>query len=257
MAELKDLVDKNKLLLYLLIIVAAFLTFSLAHQEPKVSIKPIKESKMTETEKLAKENHDLRDRLARLEPAAPVKIVTADEPSKAIETLPVLAVMSEGTRVPFETVYEDQSWARPDYEPYWHSKQGVWSKVPDRIHSSLHRLFVTPGTEGLWREVTYEAGIAEVADKIKLPVFDDKPENTLTVVALQYQITDVVVLNNQVVLLGVPSRNGMQVLAVNKQELIKSVSGELTTLNNNQEYLFQMVTPDGYEVDYNNAVVNF
>ncbi len=257
MVIIRGLLDKDKLILYFLIIVIAFLIFTIAHQEPQVSIKPVKETRMTEVEKLARENRDLRERLTKLEPVTPVKIVTADKPSAATESMPASAVVTEGSRVPFETIYDDRAWVRPDYEPYWHSKQGAWGNLPDRIHSSYHRLFVTPGTEGLWNETVHECGIAESAGKIKIPVYDDRPEDTLVVVAIQHQITDVIVLNNQVILLGTPSRTGVQVLALNKQDLIMSVSGELQALNNNREYLFQMVTPDGYEIDYNNAVVSF
>ena len=257
MTAIRDLLDKNKLILYSLMVIIAFLLFALTHQEPRVSIKPIKVDKLTETEKLAKENMHLRERLARLEPATPVKIVTADKPSRAIYALPALAVINEGTRVPFETIYEDKAWIRPDFEPYWHSKQGQYSSLPNRIHSSYHRLFVTPGTAGLWKETSDQCGIAELSEQIKIPVYDDRPEDTLLVLAIQHQVADVIVLDNQVVLLGTPSRTGLQILAINNKDLVQSVSGEIPVQNNNQEYLFQTVTPDGYEVDYSNTLISF
>lgn len=257
MVVIKNLFDRNKLILYILVVIIAFLVFVLAHREPQVSIKPVKETQLDETQKLIKENQGLRERLAKLEPITPVKIVTADKPSAATDTLPVLSVMAEGTRIPFATVYQDKAWLRPDYEPYWHSKNGQWSNLPDRIHTSYHRLFVTLGTDSLWNETVHECGIAEFSDKIKLPVDVGKPEDTIAVVALQHEITDVIVLNNQVILIGTPARTGVQVLAINEQDLVQSVSGELAAHNDNQEYLFQMATPDGYELDYNNVMVNF
>ncbi len=257
MSKIRNLLDQNKLVLYLLIIIVAFTAVSLAHREPKVSIKAVKEQNLTEAEKLTRENNVLRSRLAKLEPASPVKIVTDDKPSPAAEAFPVLAVLNEGTRVPFEVTYEDMFWVRPDYQPYWHSKLGQWSSIPDRIHTSYHHLFVAPGTAGLWNETIHEAGFAELAEKIKLPVYDDKPENTLAVVALQHQVTGIYVLNNQVILVGTPARTGIQVLSVNKQDLVKSESGELLAQNNNLEFLFQLVTPDGYETDYNNVMVSY
>ncbi len=256
MTRISNLLDKNKLSLYVLIIVIVFLIFSVAHTEPQVSIRPVKENALTETEKLIKENYSLRERLIKLEPVSPVKIVTVDPPSKSIDTLPVLTVMSEGTRVPFDMVCEDPSWVRPDYEPYWHSKQGRWSRVPDRIQSSYHRLFVTLGTENLWNETIHDSGTVEIAGKIDLPVYDGKTDSTVAVVAIRHRITDIIILNNQVILLGAPSRTGIQILTINKQDLIRS-SGELIGQKNNQEYLFQLVTPDGYEIDYNNVVVSF
>ncbi|HWI55073.1 MAG TPA: hypothetical protein VNT57_05245, partial [Desulfobacteria bacterium] len=80
MPNFRDLLDKNKLILYLGIIIGAFGLFAMVHQEPRVSIKPVKESTMTQSEKLARDNQELRERLARLEPASPVKIIRAEQP---------------------------------------------------------------------------------------------------------------------------------------------------------------------------------
>lgn len=253
----KNLFAKNKIYVYLLIILLSFAIFAFVHQEPKVSIKPISQNKMTELEKLAKENQDLRERLGKLEPVTPVKIVSNNQPPKSVETVPVTSVISDGTSLPFKTVYQDPEWVRPDYEPYWHSKLGQFSNIAERINSSYHRIFVTPATETLWSETLHECGIAELEDKIKLPDYGSNPQDTIVVVAMQYNITNAVLLNNQIALIGTPSRNGVQVIAFNKNDIINSVSGEIIAQNNSQEYLFQLVTPDGYEIDYNSAIISF
>lgn len=257
MANFKDLLDKNKLILYLLIIISSFAVFSVVHQEPRVSIKPIKFEKMTQLERLARDNQDLKQRLSRLEPASPVKIVRSESPVGKSDDIPVFDVIAEGNRVPFKKVYENLSWVRADYQPYWYSKPGNWSSVPDRIHSAYHRLFATVGTNGLWNETLYDSGIVETADKFTLPVFDDNPANTIAVVAFQHHITDVVVFNNQVVLMGTPMRTGMQVIALDKRDLFGSGSGEVAASNNSREYLFQLSTPDGYELDYSTVMINY
>lgn len=257
MPDIRNLIDKNKLILYSLIIVIAFLVFSLIQQEPHVSIKPLNDSGMTEVARLASENRELRDRLAKVEPVSPVKIVAPEGPTESADNLPVLAVMAAGSRVPFDVVFEDGTWVRPAYQPYWHSKQGHWSNIPDRIQSSYHRLFVAPWSEGLWNETIHEVGIAELNDKMKLPVYDGEPANTITVIAIRQKVTDMITLNNQVVLLGTPTRTGLQVISLNRQDLLNSVSGELPANNDSQNYLFQMATPDGFEIDYCNAIVNY
>lgn len=257
MPNFRGLLDKNKLILYLLIIISSFALFSVVHQEPRVSIQPVKVEKMTQLERLARDNQELRQRLSKLEPASPVKIVRSEKSVVSSDDLPVVDVIAEGTRVPFKKVYENLSWVRADYQPYWYSKPGNWSSVPDRIHSSYHRLFATVGTNGLWNETLYDSGILEAADKFTLPVFDDNPSNTIAVVTFQHHITDVVVFNNQVVLMGTPMRTGLQVIAIDKRDLFNSGSGEVMTRNSSQEYLFQLSTPDGYELDYNNIVINY
>lgn len=257
MILIKNLLERTKLIVYILVIVIAFLVFALAYHEPQVSIKPVRESQLDETQKLLRENQGLRERLARLEPVTPVKIVTAHKPSTTAYTLPAISVMAEGTMIPFTTVYHDNTWVRPDYEPYWHSNTGQWSNLPGRIRSSYHRLFVTLGTKSLWNETIHESGIAELADQMKLSLDKNHPGDTIAVVALQHEIFDVVVLNNQVILIGAPSRTGVQVLAIQKQDLVQSISGELEAQNASQEYLFQLITPDGYEIDYSSVIVNF
>ncbi len=257
MSKLKDPVDKKKLMLYLLLIALAFLLYDMNHREPRVSIQAVEGSKMTEAEKLARENRELMERLGRLEPAAPVKIVTAEQPSRSVETLPVLAVMEEGTHVQFEILYEDPSWIRPDYQPYWHTSRKPSASIPDRIHNSYRRLFVSAGNEITWAETLDDAGIAELAKEINLAGQEDKTEDKVALVIFRHQVTDVIALNNQVVLLGSPARTGVQVIAINKQDLAPDVSGAVPDHNNNRKYFFQMATPDGYEVDYNIAVISF
>jgi hypothetical protein len=257
MQQLKVFLDKNKLILYFFIIVIAFLIYYLVEQRPRVSIKPVNENSLSETEKLTREIMFIREQLAKLEPAAPVKIISSDQPSKAVEARSASSIILEGTHVPFKVIYEDLAWVRPDYQPYWHSKQGRWSKMPDRIHSAYHHFFVTPGTANLWEEAIYDSGIAELKRSISLPVYDEKPEDTIAVIAIKHKIEDVILLNNQVILLGTPARTGIQVLTINRYDLINSVSGEVIANNSSQDYLFQLVTPDGYEVDYNNVVINY
>lgn len=255
--DYKDFFKKNKLYFYLVVITAAFLSFFFLYREPKVSIKPITESKMTELEKLAKENQDLRDRLGKLEPVTPVKIVRDTPPPKSVETAPVSGVITEGTPLPFESVYHDPGWIRPDFEPYWHSKSGSYSNIPDRINSAYHRLFVTPATDALWQETIHNSGIAELTDSIQLPHYTQNEKDTIAVVALQYNITNAVLLNNQVVLMGTPARTGVQVITFNKNDIINSISGEVIAKNDSQDYLFQLSTPDGYEVDYENVMISY
>ncbi len=257
MPNIRELLDKNKLVLYLIIIISAFGFFSVVHQEPRVSIKPITESKMTQLEKLARDNQELKERLSKLEPASPVKIIRAQQPSSNIYDLSVVDVLVDGSRIPFTKVYEDPTWIRPDYQPYWHSKPGIWSNIPDRIHNSYHRLFVTIGSNSLWDEALHDSGLVEIADKFKLPVYDDREENTVAIVALQHHITDIVMFKNQIVLLGTPTRTGVQIIAVDKRDLSSNASGEVLAQNTSQEYLLQLSTPDGYEIDYNTVTIPY
>jgi len=257
MAKFKNLVDKNRLTLYLLVIIAAFGAFSVIQEKPRVSIKTVRENQMTETEKLVRENKALQNRLALLEPAEPVKIVSTDRALSPGTGIPVLAILAEGAPVPFNTLFDDRDWVRPDYVPYWHSLQGKGGSVPDLIHNSRRRLFVTPATEILWNETVYHSGIQDPANKIKLPVVNGNPGNSLIIVTFNHQVTDIFIRHSQVVLLGVPSRHGIQILSVRVKDLVPSISGEVLARNSGGKYIFQLVTPDGYEIDYADVMVSY
>ncbi len=257
MSKLKDLIAKNRLTIYVLIICVTFMIFTMTHEKPKVSIQTVNESQMTEMEKTLRENRDLKNRLAKLEPPAPVKMVASDNIIPVDLTLSPLTVIEEGIQIPFEKVYEDPAWVRPDYQPYWHSINGQWSSVPDRIHNSYHRLFVTQGTPVLWNEALHNCGIAELSGDIELPVYGNKASDTVAIIAVNHLVADIFLYNNQVVLAGTPARTGIQVLAVDLRDLVNSVTGEVMALNNNKKFIFQLITPDGYEIDYNNVTVSF
>jgi len=235
MAKFKELLDRNRLTLYVLIISVTFMLFLVGQEKPRVSIRTINESQLTEMEKVARENRDLKSRLAKLEPATPVKMVASDSAIANRSTFSPLTVMEDGRPVPFEIVYEDPSWVRPDYQPYWHSIKGQWSNIPDRIHNSYHRLFISQGTPVLWNETLHNSGIAELAGDIKLPVFGNKTSETIAIVCANHLVTDIFVFGNQVTLVGTPSRTGVQVLAADIRELIGSTSGEIMALNNNKK----------------------
>ena len=257
MSKLMDLLAKNRLTLYVLIISLTFMIFTLVHDKPKVSIQTVNENQLTEMEKTLKENRELKNRLAKLEPPAPVKMVASDSIIPVKQTLSALTVMEEGIQVPFEEVYQDTAWVRPDFQPYWHSINGQWSSVPDRIHNSYHRLFVTQGSPVLWGETLHNCGIAELAGDIELPVYGNKASDSVAIIAVNHMVTEIIVFDNQVVLVGTPERTGIQVLSVDLRDLVSSVSGEIMALNENKKFIFQLVTPDGYEIDHNNMTASF
>ncbi|PKM80519.1 MAG: hypothetical protein CVU89_13280 [Firmicutes bacterium HGW-Firmicutes-14] len=261
MDKTKYLPDRPRFIVYLIVIFIAFTAFALSREKPSVSIQPVTENQVTETERLTREIRGLKNRLARLEPAVPVKIVTPDQgrPDQgrhAAGAMPVQSVMEEGSILEFDIVYEDPEWVRPDYQPYWHSENGQAQSIPNLVQNSYHRLFISPGTEVLWKETMHTSGTAELFREVSLPVFNGEPGNTVAVIVFNHQVSDAFLWDNQVVLAGVPSRTGIQVIAFDKRALVKSTSGEIPAKNNSLKYLVQLVTPDGYEIDYNYCVIS-
>jgi hypothetical protein len=59
---------------------------------------------------------------------------------------------------------------------------------------------------------------------------------------MKSNVQKIVILNNQVIVVVEPTRNGLQVLTI-PDELIQPT-------NKNEPIIYQMVTPEGYEIDY-------
>lgn len=185
---------------------------------------------------------ELEFRLKQLEPPKPITIIqspeeVAAEGHKPADVKAISRVIQKGTRIPFQSIHNDPGYKRPVYEQHWHSTYGGgrWAYVPTRVEYALHRLFTT-----------YDIGLSNLYDfqqnvGIVFPVFQNKEDLDLYIVAFQTEITDVYTSGNQVVVTGNPKRNGVQVITIKTGDLHPSDAGK--TL------LIQLATPQGDELD--------
>lgn len=185
---------------------------------------------------------ELEFRLKQLEPPHPVTIIQSPEEVAAeghqpedVQAIP--RVIKEGMSIPFQIIKDDPDYKRPVYEKYWHSTYGGgrWAYVPMRIQYALHRLFTT-----------YDIGLSNLYDfqqnvGIVFPVFQNQTDLDLYIVAFQTEITDVYTSGNQVVVVGRPTRDGVQVVTVKTGDLRPSEAGK--------GLLIQLATPQGDELD--------
>ncbi len=184
------------------------------------------------------------DRIKRLEPDTPRDLRDPAYPRALFPSTQRAPseVVEKGTEISFEVAYEDPKWERPAYKYYWHSSVsgGRWSYVPDRIHYAMHRLFTTYPTASIYYDFIHELGIGEESNK-----FNDKPDKPfekVEAVVMQTEVQKVFTLGNQVAIVGKPARRGLTVLMV-------PVEG-ITPDRSDESILFQLLTPDGSELDY-------
>jgi hypothetical protein len=186
---------------------------------------------------------DLEKRLQQLEPPKPTKIATLPweletEKHYPINTIPISEVMDKGTKIHFNVIKNDPNYKRPVYEEHWHSTHwgGRWSYVPMRIHYALHRVF-TIYDIGISGELNFKQNVG-----IDFPMFQNKTDLDLYIIVFQTTVTDVYTKGNQVIVVGTPERNGVQVLTIK--------TGNLNPADVEKLLLIQLATPLGHELDY-------
>lgn len=201
------------------------------------------DSPSDEPEDVSKQIDDLEKQLQKLEPPMPTTIVTLPwdietEKHYPTDIIPISEAMDKGTKIHFNVIKNEPNYKRPVYEKHWHSTYsgGRWSYVPMRIHIALHRLFVTYDI-GISGELSFKQNVG-----IDFPMFQNKTDLDLYIVVFQTNVTDVYTKGNQIIVVGTPERNGVQVLTVK--------TGDLYPTDVKNLLLVQLTTSLGHELDH-------
>jgi hypothetical protein len=225
-------ITRNCLSILLCILIITYFLTSLSYRE--ASVEGLKTFEK-ENEELKEK---LRQRLKRLEPSPPENLQDPpwgemQFPTKVVR---VSEVIKGGTKIPYRVIVDKQNYKRPAYEEHWHSTVGRWSYLPNRVHFALHRLF-TNYDIGLsnWYDFEHDIGIT-------VPMFQNEKALDLYIVSFQTQVKNVYTKGNQVVVVGNPNRNGVQVITITTRDVKPT--------NENENILVQLATQDGYEIDY-------
>lgn len=160
------------------------------------------------------------------------------------KTVSVYEVLRNGKEIPLQFAYNNPDWKRQAYKSYWHSSYGRWSYIPDRIHYAMHRIFVTYPTASVFYDFIHDLGIAEESGDFQRP--SKTPYENIVLVVMQTKVEKIVTLGNQVVVIGKPAVTGLQVLLVPVKDLKPHDTKE--------SILFQLVTDEGDEIDYDSVL---
>lgn len=189
-------------------------------------------------------------RLKQLEPEQPIDIK-----SKPIANIPLPSkvfsisdVIKKGNDVKIDFVYNDPNWNRPAYKSYWHStvSGGRWSYVPNRINYSLHDIFTIYATASIYYDFAHNLGIWDESESFNWD--GSKTLENIMLVTMNSNIKKIVTYGNQVVVIVEPARRGLQVFAI-PNDVLKPVDKK-------SSIMFQLVTPDKYELDYSLIFMN-
>lgn len=187
---------------------------------------------------------DLLQRLHRLEPEKPedMKDLLGFEEHLPSAAKPVTEVINSGKEISLNLVYSDSGWERLAYKSYWHSavSGGRWSLVPTRISYALHRIFTSYATASVYYDFIHDLGIDEESKSFRIRT--DGPFEKIIIVVMQSDVKKILTQGNQVVLVAEPKRTGLQVLSIDLANIHPAEPKDWV--------VFQLVTPDGYEIDY-------
>lgn len=219
------------------------LLLALATSPITINAQNLPTSGVSNPEETAKQMEQLKFRLKQLEPREPVTIMNSPEEAAAAahqptDTISISRVIHEGTRIPFFIIKNDPLYQRPVYEKHWHSTYsgGRWSYMPTRIQYALHRLFTTYDI-GLSSQYDFQQNVG-----IQFPLFQNKTDLDLYIIAFQTEITAVYTKGNQVVVTGTPKHGGVQVATIK--------TGDLHPSDLKKALLIQLSTRQGDELDY-------
>lgn len=198
---------------------------------------------------IEKENSTLRSLLPSLLPKEQKTILEDEHRNIFMNTdivpppLPassLSSVIALGAEIRFRILTDDPEYLRPVYDPDWKGFYfRSWLYLPYKNLEARHRIFAFSlggsanfdifGSLGYGPESTPNA-----------PIDNHRNINFLI---YGFKVKNVRVFQNQVAIIGKPEQTGAQVVSIVQNDLLPE--GVET-----KDFLFQLSTPEGYEVDY-------
>ncbi len=193
---------------------------------------------------LQQENNEMRDMLNAILPAKKDSIIypnpyRSHEGYHAVfKTQNISEIIESGEDVGFEMLYHDREYIRPIYDPAWKTFYfRNWLYLPKKLEQARHQLFVLYG------------GVSNLFDSFgHLSLQFEKKEisidyhKNIHFLVYDFDVQQIKKKKHQIVLVGEPSRKGLQVVAVD----VANILGD----KEHDQFLFQLCTPRGYEIDY-------
>ncbi|WP_235821719.1 hypothetical protein [Gottfriedia acidiceleris] len=188
---------------------------------------------------------ELKERLNSLEPPKPITILKSPEQKETegnypTNTFSISEILSKGTKIPFNIIKNEPNYERPIYQEQWHSTYRRWSYIPSRIYYAQHRLFPI-----------YDIGLTNLFNignhlGIGFPTFQNQADLDLYLIVFQTNVTKVYTKENQIVVVGNPQRNGVQVITVKTKDIHPS---------DFKKMLLIQLAINSYELDY--SLINY
>ncbi len=157
-------------------------------------------------------------------------------PPSPLPTSSLSKVISEGVMKKFRILSDDKLYLRPVYDPDWKSTYyRGWLDLPVKNMEARHKIFAfsigLSMNYDIFGSLGYNPDISVNAHK------------NINFLIYGFSVESVRVLENQVALIGEPRQTGAQIVSIVQNDLLPE--GVDT-----KDFLFQLSTPEGYEVDF-------
>ncbi len=161
-------------------------------------------------------------------------------PSPPLSISKLNKVINQGVEVKFKILYNEPSYLRPVYNPDWKSAYyRGWLDLPVKNMEARHKIF------------TFSAGGSQNYDTLGSLGYSPKsPPNApldnhhnINFLIHGFNVKSVKSFIDQVALIGEPKQSGVQIVSIVQDDLLPQ--GVDT-----KDFLFQLSTPGGYEIDF-------
>lgn len=235
---------KIKVLLFVLLFLIIIGLFTYLFYSKKAQIVSLID--INNIEKLEKENTNLKETLDSFFPDKQQVLYESchrpDYPfveKPSISTVPLKDVVTKGKNIKFKS-YSDQDYMRPIYDSTWRDFYfRGWINVPHKLKEARHRLFLYPFGGSAGFDFQGSLGFKGKFDK---GVSVDFHRN-INFLVFDFEVKYIKLYNNQVALIGKPKKAGAQIINIVQNDLLSDDAKE-------KDFLFQLSTPGGYEIDY-------
>lgn len=143
-----------------------------------------------------------------------------------------------GDELGFEKVVDEPSYLRPIYNSIWKDAYfRSWLYFPYKMSEARHKLFIYYGGASNIYDFEGSLGI-DLGTGINVDY-----HRNINFLVYHFNVDRVISYENQIVLSGTPSEKGLQIISVKVNDLLPKDQ-------DSKEFLFQLSTPGGYEIDY-------
>lgn len=194
---------------------------------------PLHESK--DLEQLIQENNSLQQELSYFIPLKDEIIYQQNCDSAIVKNKidNLQSIITQGKKIPFNFNYRNPLYKRPLYDPLWKANyKRNWCYIPTQIEYNLHRILIIPKNHDNQKDFFGKLGFQEKFQPIKPQEYG--------LMVYNFNVSDIKLYKNQLLLIGTPSRTGAQILSISKNSIADY-----------GEYIVKLTTPDNSEIDCN------
>jgi hypothetical protein len=185
-------------------------------------------------EKLLKENAALKKELTFFIPLQDKLIsqqVCQGSSNNVVESFNIVAIIQQGKKISYDFNYKNAQYMRPLYSPSWKENyKRKWAYIPEQIESNMHRLHLIPQSQAAQYDFFGSLAFHEKYRPIQSGYHG--------LLVYNFNISQVILYKNQLLLIGVPSRTGAEIVSINP-----------LYMKGYESYFARLITPDNYQLD--------